>query len=175
MRPRFQDALVEAREAVEAVYGPMTGLRTELEALLVDERAACLVVFFLAWQMEQEAFRDTATILRYTTGRFSVEGRQLCHADLIRDLFGPLPFHEIRIDPGWLSWNDSTVRKLAQAIYDERILPEGLLDQSRLAILEEAGCDNEEILSHLPQQGAVHVRGCWAIDLLLGKEQGRTP
>jgi hypothetical protein len=95
-------------------------------------------------------------------------------AALLRDLFGPLPFREVRFNPGWLTWNDSTVRKLAQAIYDERILPEGLLDQSRLAILadalEEAGCDNEEILSHLRQRGQVHVRGCWAIDLLSGKE-----
>lgn len=35
--------------------------------------------------------------------------------------------------------------------------------------LEEAGCDSGDILSHL-RSGAVHVRGCWAVDLILGKE-----
>jgi hypothetical protein len=35
--------------------------------------------------------------------------------------------------------------------------------------LEEAGCDNEELLSHCREPGE-HVRGCWALDLLLGKE-----
>jgi hypothetical protein len=93
-------------------------------------------------------------------------------ATLLRDLFGPLPFREVRIDPGWLAWYDGAVRKLAQVIYDERILPEGLLDQSRLAILadalEEAGCDNEEILAHCRSRSD-HVRGCWLIDLILGK------
>jgi hypothetical protein len=36
--------------------------------------------------------------------------------------------------------------------------------------LEEVGCGNEEILTHCRQQGLVHVRGCWLIDLLLNKE-----
>ena len=43
----------------------------------------------------------------------------------------------------------------------------------RLAVLfdalEEAGCDDAEILNHLRSPGP-HVRGCWAVDLLLGKE-----
>ena len=47
------------------------------------------------------------------------------------------------------------------------------LDPDRLAVLadalEEAGCDNADLLSHLRGPGP-HVRGCWALDLLLGKE-----
>jgi hypothetical protein len=34
--------------------------------------------------------------------------------------------------------------------------------------LHQAGCDDAEILSHGRQSG-VHVRGCWVVDLLLGK------
>ena len=34
--------------------------------------------------------------------------------------------------------------------------------------LEEAGCDNPNILSHCREPG-VHVRGCWVVDLVLGK------
>jgi hypothetical protein len=51
-------------------------------------------------------------------------------------------------------------------------MPEGLLDGTRLAILadalEETGCADEELLGHLRGPGP-HVRGCWPIDLLLGK------
>jgi hypothetical protein len=39
-------------------------------------------------------------------------------ADLLRDLFGPWPFREVRIDPSWLAWNDGTVVKLAASIAD---------------------------------------------------------
>jgi hypothetical protein len=35
--------------------------------------------------------------------------------------------------------------------------------------LEEAGCADGDLLGHLRQQGAVHVRGCWAVDALLEK------
>jgi len=62
---------------------------------------------------------------------------------------------------------------LAQAAYDERELPAGTLDLARLAVLadalEEAGCTAQTILDHLRGPGP-HVRGCWAVDLILGKE-----
>jgi hypothetical protein len=65
----------------------------------------------------------------------------------------------------WLAWNDGIVPKLAQAIYDDRVF-------DRLPILadalEEAGCTNADILNHCRQPGE-HVRGCWVVDLLLGK------
>ena len=35
--------------------------------------------------------------------------------------------------------------------------------------LEEAGCANQDLLAHCRHSGE-HVRGCWAVDLLLGKE-----
>jgi hypothetical protein len=85
---------------------------------------------------------------------------------LLRDLLGnslrPAPV----IDPAWLSWTGGTVRKLAQAIYDGRAF-------DRLPVLadalEEAACADEQILAHC-RSGGEHVRGCWVIDLLLGKE-----
>lgn len=36
--------------------------------------------------------------------------------------------------------------------------------------LQAAGCDNDDILSHCHDANKFHVRGCWALDLLLGKE-----
>jgi hypothetical protein len=93
-------------------------------------------------------------------------------ANLIRDLVGN-PLHlSPPAPPAVLAWNNSTVRRLAEGIYDERRMPEGTLDKVRLAILADAlldsGCDNDDIITHCRQQGE-HVRGCWVIDLLLGK------
>ena len=67
---------------------------------------------------------------------------------------------------GERSWRSQTVQQLAAAIYDERRFEEMpvLADA-----LEEADCWDEEILSHCRKPG-LHVRGCWVIDLLLGKE-----
>ena len=91
--------------------------------------------------------------------------------DLLRDIFGN-PFHPATLDSAWLTWNDAAVVRLAHAAYEERHLPEGSLDNSRLAVLadalEEAGCADADILDHLRGPGT-HVRGCWPIDLCLGK------
>jgi hypothetical protein len=51
-------------------------------------------------------------------------------------------------------------------------MPARTLDPTRLAILADAlldaGCDAEELIQHCRSAGP-HVRGCWAVDLLLGK------
>jgi hypothetical protein len=84
----------------------------------------------------------------------------LCH--LIRDIFGN-PLHPTAVDPTWLTTN---VVALAQAIYDERAF-------ERMPILadalEDAGCTNDVVLAHCRGPGP-HARGCWVVDLLLGKE-----
>jgi hypothetical protein len=93
---------------------------------------------------------------------------------LLRCIF-PNPFRDIpTIEGRWLAWNDGTVQRMANTIYEQRQLPSSHLDPVHLAVLadslEEAGCHDGEILSHLRQQGVVHVRGCWVIDLLLNKK-----
>jgi hypothetical protein len=89
--------------------------------------------------------------------------------DLLRDIFGD-PFPTISLSTAWLT---PTVHNLAAAAYEERALPSGELDPARLAVLadalEEAGCDNADMLTHLRSPGP-HVRGCWVVDLLLAKE-----
>jgi hypothetical protein len=86
--------------------------------------------------------------------------------NLLRDLFGLLPFRSATIASTWLAWDNGTVCKLAQAIYEERTF-------ERLPVLadalEDAGCDDADILTHCRGDGS-HVRGCWVVDLLLGKE-----
>jgi hypothetical protein len=86
-------------------------------------------------------------------------------AQLLRCVFGPLPFRRVTVDPSWLAWGDATAVKLAQAVYEDCAF-------DRLPILadalEDAGCADADVLGHLRGPGP-HVRGCWALDLLLGK------
>ncbi|HJZ55496.1 MAG TPA: STAS domain-containing protein [Gemmataceae bacterium] len=80
---------------------------------------------------------------------------------LLADVFGN-PFRPPRLDPAWLTPH---VRDLAQAIDQESDF------DSMPALgdaLRAAGCDDAELLAHCAEE-AEHVRGCWAIDLILGK------
>ena len=87
---------------------------------------------------------------------------------LLRDVVGN-PFRPAALDPAAVT---PAVVSLARASYDERLLPGGHLDPARLAVLSdalgEAGCTDADLLSHLRSPGP-HIRGCWALDLILGK------
>jgi hypothetical protein len=93
---------------------------------------------------------------------------QDAQSGLVRDIFGN-PFRRVTIDS---SWRVPFVHSLAQAAYDERILPGGELDPQRLAVLadalEEVGAA-QDVFGHLRGLGP-HVRGCWVVDLCLGKQ-----
>jgi hypothetical protein len=88
---------------------------------------------------------------------------------VLRDLFGN-PFRPVTLPPAWRTAEGFA---LAQAAYNERKLPAGTLDVGRLAVLadalEDAGCSDRTVLEHIRGPGP-HVRGCWVVDLLLGKE-----
>jgi hypothetical protein len=83
----------------------------------------------------------------------------------LRDLVGN-PYNRSTIEPAWRSWNDGTVARLAQAMYDARAF-DGM--PVLADALEEAGCRSPDIVEHCRGPGP-HVRGCWVVDLLLGKE-----
>jgi hypothetical protein len=93
-------------------------------------------------------------------------------AALLRDIVGNPLRPLVPVPPAVLAWNDGTVRRIAQAAYDERILPAGTLDTGRLVILADAlldaGADDENLLAHL-RCGGEHVRGCHVVDAILGK------
>jgi hypothetical protein len=82
--------------------------------------------------------------------------------DLLRDIFGN-PFRSVAFSP---SWRTDTVLSLANQMYDSR-------DFGAMPILadalQDAGCENEEILNHCRDPRGIHARGCWVIDLVLGK------
>ena len=88
------------------------------------------------------------------------------HCTLIRDVIGN-PF---RIGPliadAWLAWNNAAVVRVAHTIYQQRAFEQlPILADA----LEDAGCDDADLVGHLRSPGP-HTRGCWALDLVLGKD-----
>jgi hypothetical protein len=87
-------------------------------------------------------------------------------ADLLREIVGNPYCPSPSPSPAVLAWNDGTVRRIAEGIYNGQafdrlpILADALLD---------AGCDDEALLAHCRSAGP-HVVGCWAVDLVLGRE-----
>jgi hypothetical protein len=98
---------------------------------------------------------------RATERDAAVRAEMVAQANLLRCVFGN-PFRPVAADPAWFT---STALSLAEGIYQERAF-------DRLPILadalQDAGCDNLDVLNHC-RDGGVHVRGCWVVDLLLGK------
>jgi hypothetical protein len=82
----------------------------------------------------------------------------------LQDIFAD-PFHTPSpVSTTVLAWRAGAARKLAGRIYKEGTF-ERLPDLAHA--LEDAGCVDAELLGHLHGNGP-HVRGCWALDLILG-------
>ncbi|AMV29304.1 hypothetical protein VT84_33220 [Gemmata sp. SH-PL17] len=97
------------------------------------------------------------------TDDWDYDATKLTILALLRDVVGPLPFRKVTVKP---AWRTSTAVALASQMYEAR-------DFSAMPILgdalQDAGCDNDEVLDHCRGPGP-HVRGCWVVDLVLGKE-----
>jgi hypothetical protein len=80
---------------------------------------------------------------------------------VLHDIFGN-PFRPVTVDP---AWRTATAVALAQSMYTAR-------DFAAMPVLadalEEAGCTHPDVLAHCRGPGP-HVRGCWVVDLVLGK------
>jgi hypothetical protein len=81
---------------------------------------------------------------------------------IMRDIFGN-PFRPVTFSP---SWRTDTALALARQMYESR-------DFGAMPILadalQDAGCDSDDVLSHCHDEKVTHVRGCWVVDLVLGK------
>jgi serine/threonine protein kinase len=132
----------ELEAAEDAAWDACTGM---------PEQAAAWAAYYQNWRAALEASR---------TLPWHVQD------DFLHDLFGPLLFRQVMIDPVWLDRNDRAVHRIAEAIYDERAFDR----MTALgAALKDGGCNDPEILAHCFGT-RLHARGCWLIDLLLGKE-----
>jgi hypothetical protein len=118
------------------------------------------------WGMRENTWPERARqwALEVAAGEASEEPtRSSAIVKLLHELFAH-PFRPAAFDP---AWRTSDVLLLANGIYAERAF-------DRMPILadalQDAGCDSAAALDHLRDAAAPHVRGCWALDLVLGKE-----
>jgi hypothetical protein len=181
---RIWDLLTEegSRKAVDVAERFADGLATDQDLSCAAEGARSAVTMFHilgdgnmyseAWESAAHASAaEWATIscasdpdypshaARYAGGDPAAQCGLL--RDVFRNPFQPMP----SVNPAWLRWNDGNILRLAQAIYDERRFG----DLPILAdALEEASCTDQDFLAHC-RSGGEHVRGCWVVDLLLGK------
>ena len=79
----------------------------------------------------------------------------------LRDIFGN-PFRPVTFAP---EWRTEAAIGIAAKMYDSR-------DFGNMPVLadalQDAGCEHADILAHCREPGT-HVRGCWVVDLVLGK------
>jgi len=152
-------ALRRARQAVRA-------LRNELYQLHPRESWSDLALFAVQAAASENAVFATIEDARRALASaedIPVEeaGRRLFH-----------PYRDITAKPATLLsfpalWHTDTTVLLAQQMYESR-------EFSAMPILadalQDAGCDNEDVLNHCRDPNQVHVRGCWVVDLVLGKQ-----
>jgi hypothetical protein len=155
---RFADGLADCDELNEA---QAAAVEVDLAQYGIDYDAlasAAWATSFTGLLTEDAAAEAATSVAR------SESGTRVC-CELLRDVFGN-PFRPAPLDPTWLAWQGGTVPRLAQATYDGRAF-------ERMPVLadalEDAGCTDAAILSHC-RSGGEHARGCWVLDLLLGKE-----
>lgn len=102
---------------------------------------------------------DEVRVVGTPAFRAAHDAECVVQCNILRDIFA---FCEVHIDSSVLACNDGIVGRMANAIYEERTLPEGTLDRDRLAVLadalEEAGVTDALHLEHLRGPGP-HVRG----------------
>lgn len=158
-----------SRNAVEAAELYADGLLShdQLERACRDAHQASQIAESLpqtrlgvaaaAWTCDSPARVSTLHACRISNHQSHLQHQ----ANLLRCIFGN-PFREAVFADSWRSERGVA---LASAIYTE-------LAFDRMSILadalEEAGCDHADILSHCRGPGP-HVRGCWVVDLVLGK------
>jgi hypothetical protein len=176
-RDELRRALLPVDFLTESGGTPWSNLQSALQALTDAEgldAAVCITRSILraqyraALQAEQVSrgggFLSTEATREICRTKTKAAAKEQC--GFLRDSFGHMPFRSVALDPFLLKWRDRVIPRLAEAIYEERAF-------ERMPILtdalEEAGVTDQDILGHCRQQEG-HTRGCWCLDLLLGKE-----
>jgi len=145
-------------EDADFMLDRFTGFHFEDELVWVRRMVAQLAIVRAV--AETVSVRHLAQVLRLIAeAHAGASGREDCA--LIRDIF-EAPFRPVTFSD---AWRTDTALVLARQMYDAR-------DFSAMPILadalQDAGCDNDDILNHCRTE-RVHVRGCWVADHVLGK------
>jgi hypothetical protein len=166
---RFADGEADADE-LAAAETPARQAASELYPERIIERRPPYRAAAAAWAAAAQApdLVDRVSI-EAVLAVPDTPGEAAAQAALLRCIFGPLLFRPLPpVAPAVLAWGGGMVGRLAAGVYDERDFT-----QARMGVLadaaEEAGLDDAELLAHLRSPGP-HARGCWGVDLLLGRD-----
>ncbi len=123
-----------------------------------------------SYHFAHEAARQSQQAVLHAAGKVDLEkvaspesdAAAAVQADLLRCIIGN-PFAATpRFTPKWLT---TRVLALAQRMYEERDFEQA---PALARLLQDAGCDDAEVLGHL-RGGGPHARGCHVVDSLLGR------
>jgi len=166
--------LLKAEAAARSVHGAGTGgwlaAWAATEAAGIDAESAAAWVPTWAAEAAGEAAARAAlasedSIPVNQSGSAAWRQQRQLQSVLLRDIFHTPSRLSVQIAPSCLGWKNGAVVRAAQATYNRG----GSEDLSHLAqLLEHAGCEDGDILEHC-RAATGHVRGCWVLDLLLGK------
>jgi hypothetical protein len=167
----FSVVLWNAQEAAESASQMAAGEVAHAAAIAADAETYSTWEAAFKAALEQElrglseslTRADAAVPAEWVAVREAARYREREQQALVaRDIFG----NPLRRMTANYRWSTSDVTGLARAIYEGRAF-------DRLPLLADAlmdaGCDNADILAHCRSDGP-HVRGCWVVDLALGKE-----
>jgi hypothetical protein len=167
VRPGIERSRRRAHWRIDFIESVDLMLKAVLHATLLfpDEgpEDGCDARVDVARQVVQLAVRIAEMQTNGMQGRKAVRDYNRFLSDLLRDLFGNLYQPKPSLD---FACRTQHALALAQSVYNDRTF--GLLPILADA-LEDAGCTDANILDHLRAPGP-HVRGCFALDLLLEKE-----
>jgi hypothetical protein len=170
MAEQFADGKANAQELAAArdaaSWAPITSLST-LEAAQAALTVSATDAVYRDWDVATLDFASDAARFAVFDGDKAAASKE--QAALIRDFGNPFsPAPDLST-----SCLTPQVLSLAQLAYEHRMLPEGTLEPGRLGALAEglegAGCREAKLLEHLREAGP-HVRGCWAVDLVLARK-----
>lgn len=166
------------RDAIHLVERYADGKATALELAAMRYRTRHVAgspAALLCWAPDTNNWEVAMRLVNWllgAEGSLSRWDRQSAYLAVLAEMAGPRTA-PAPPSPALLSWEGGTVRRLAQAIYDERAW-DGM--PALGDALEEAGCDAQLVLSHCREPHPAHQspatghsRGCWALDWLLGK------
>jgi hypothetical protein len=163
----FTEGFVSRQQLVESMPRVRNNFRSFLRPRSREREAAGFVAALMAQPTAREEMQLAVRAgreLAEWVGAWAVAAEEKAQCDLFRDVVGN-PFRAAGPRPEWLARNDGAAVKIAHAVYEEG----AFADLPVLAdALEEAGCDDDEVLSHCRGPGP-HVRGCWVVDDLLGR------
>jgi hypothetical protein len=158
---RYADAVADdaEREAALAEVAQARGFYTNAArwSLVTVARTAAMLAVDVTGQLAA-----CPPGKEYEPALWAAETPKQC--DVLRDIFGPLPFRSTVMAP---LWRTVEVLDIARAIYEERAFDRM---EALARALDRAGCVDREMLNHCLWSGE-HARGCWVVDRLLEKER----